>query len=362
MNNPLSNVRIAYIAVLAFFSFLTPRLAQCQAPDEETQFDTVEIGALNLAFDVKKWVTKLTPKPTAGFAMLVQTRPILIVAQENGKRWFIRPPDKRVLVPIDPAKFALQTQDLDAAEKLLDIHYLTQWISCMRAALNGSASEDCIAELCKLAQAETEPTKSLLLANLGARLSSLGARNPQWQAALQRAASDPSSPAGIALAAYRKLEYDKVMMVLKFHPTQAMSNGFELSQVVQPNYIPNEDWSSYSWSDVVTTMKARYKTPGGSDRVIIWILDSDAKPIPITDQTSKDVEGVMATYVLSTEQHIMLIGKVTGAKMDEILQASSLKQLIVRSQQCQLDPLLSRPGSGTVFTLVNFSSTPSDEK
>jgi hypothetical protein len=76
----------------------------------------------------------------------------------------------------------------------------------MREALDGTANEELrFSELYKLASAEKEPTKSILLANLGARLSSLSPRNPGWQVALQRASSDPSSPGAVALAGIKTL-------------------------------------------------------------------------------------------------------------------------------------------------------------
>jgi hypothetical protein len=346
MNILMNGSRTIGLPLFALFFLLVLQKSKSEEVGEELAFDTVEIGALNLAFEVKDWVDAVMPKPTSAFGALVRTGPIDIVVREGGKRWLIRAADKRSLIPIDLTQFSVQPQDVEAANKLLDMPYLTKWVTCMRTALSGSASEDCLTELTGLAAREKEPTKSQLLANLGARLSSLGSRNPGWQGALRLASSNPSSPAGLALAAYRKLEYQKIETALKFDRSHPTSSGFELAKVLTTNY----DWADFTWSDLDAAMKKTQTNAGLKGRIVTWKLGSDGQPIPNNDQT-KGMSGVIATFVLTPDQHIILKGEINTQKIDAIEQATSLKELISVSAYEKLDAFWSTPGSGTLIDL-----------
>jgi hypothetical protein len=59
----------------------------------------------------------------------------------------------------------------------------------------------------------------------------------------------------------------------------------------------------------------------------------------------------MATFVLTPEQHIFLKGEVNQEKINAILRSASLPALIDTSKKCELEPFVSRPGSGTLISL-----------
>jgi hypothetical protein len=315
-----------------------------QTGAEETQFDFVEIGALNLAFEVKQWINEITPQPSEALQNLVESHPISIIAKQGGTQWYIRPADGRSPVPIDAAKFPVQPADLKSAEGFLNIAYLVKWISCIRSAVDGSASEASLNELRKLAEAEKEPTRTILLANLGARVIALSPRNPEWLA-VSRLNSDAVSG---AFSAYRKLENEKALAAVQFR------NGNQSLGESGPTNIVSisEAFSDVDWSYFESAVAQPQKHTGAlTNRIVTWNFNKEGKLVSNNDQTEPIVNAVGATYVLTPDQHIILIGDVNNEKVEAIQGARSLADLLSTSKRYDLKAFFSTPGSSILMAV-----------
>jgi hypothetical protein len=340
-------LRVLPLTLYACLLSLQPQTGSSQTEGEETQFDTVEIGALNLAFEVKQWLVKIAPTPSEALQKLVESRPIAIIIRGGGKQWYIRPPDRRSPVPIDVERFPIQSADLESAEGLLNIAYLTKWISCTRFALDGSASQDMLDELRKLAEAEPEPARTTLLENLGARIVSLSARNPEWLAAIRANSDAVSAP----LLAYRKLESDKALVALQFYNGTPTPDESGLAKVTVVKNFGVEDWSDFARAIAVP-----HKASGAlTNRIVTWSFGSEGKLVSNNDQLESITKAVVATFVLTPDQHVLLTGNLNNEKLEAIQKVNSLDQLISTSKQYELTPFLSRPGSAKMLMLERTS-------
>jgi hypothetical protein len=110
--------------------------------------------------------------------------------------------------------------------------------------------------------------------------------------------------------------------------------------------------NSQSWSDFVAALATQVKSSGAlRNRMVTWNVGDDGKLIPNNDQSIRTINAPIATYVLTPDQHIILKGKVNNEKLEAIQRANNLDELIQTSAKFDLQPFLSRPGSGTILAL-----------
>src|SRR5262249_36525639 len=80
--------------------------------------------------------------------------------------------------PLPPP--GLKPDDFACAVSLLNLPFVKQYVRCMRDAVRGQASGDCLKDLVGLAK-NVGNGGDVLLANLQARAFSLASRNQEWR-------------------------------------------------------------------------------------------------------------------------------------------------------------------------------------
>jgi hypothetical protein len=329
----------------ALLGFDLPSPVPLQGGATPYTFDVVAVHAIALYLESPTWSSKLNPPPSEGFTKLLITQPqnLLFLAD----KWFYSAsdsPNGSQPVEVDSQKYPVESNDIEVVKKILNVNYISQYITCMREAYRGNGKGECIKILYDAAiqageQLHDPSLTQYLQADLGGRLLALSSNSPEWKDALEERETRPE--VNLVLKANAALEEQKAIAVSSGAPPKDTGNIpviFKLVQVRQ---------SGTDWSDFLTHVDIHTKEGKRNFSVYAWrIVGRKASLISL--HSKPDVY----TITIDPKRGFLITGQtLTYADLDDLFASDTWMDLTKKTLEKKAAVYLSRPGSGTLGKL-----------